>query len=69
MLKIRRSGDRLIFHMGIPIPRKDGLCIETGRALASMGHPYHKPPPPTIEDSDPVPVIGLFNKETDMATV
>ena len=30
MLKIRRSCDRLIFNMGIPIPRKDGLYIETG---------------------------------------
>ena len=30
MLKIRRSRDRLIFNMGIPIPRKDSLYIETG---------------------------------------
>ena len=30
MLKIRRSRDRLIFNMGIPIPGKDGLYIETG---------------------------------------
>ena len=30
MLKIRRSRDRLIFHMGIPIPGKNGLYIETG---------------------------------------
>ena len=30
MLKIRRSGDRLIFNMGIPIPGKDSLYIETG---------------------------------------
>ena len=30
MLKIRRSHDRLIFNMGIPIPAKDGLYIETG---------------------------------------
>ena len=28
MLKIRRSHDRLIFNMGIPIPGKDGLYIE-----------------------------------------
>ena len=28
MLKIRRSHDRLIFNMGISIPRKDGLYIE-----------------------------------------
>ena len=27
---IRRSRDRLIFNMGIPISRKDGLYIETG---------------------------------------
>ena len=31
VLKIRRSRDRLIFKMGIPIPGKDGLYIETGR--------------------------------------
>ena len=30
MLKIRRSRDRLIFNMGIHIPGKDGLYIETG---------------------------------------
>ena len=30
MLKIRRSRDHLIFNMGIPIPGKDGLYIETG---------------------------------------
>ena len=29
MLKTRRSRDRLIFNMGIPIPGKDGLYIET----------------------------------------
>ena len=30
MLKIRRLNGRLIFNMGIPIPGKDGLYIETG---------------------------------------
>ena len=30
MSKIRRSHDRLIFNMGISIPGKDGLYIETG---------------------------------------
>ena len=30
MLKIRRSSDRLIFNMGIAIPGKDGLYVETG---------------------------------------
>ena len=30
MLKIRRSCDRLIFNMGIPIPGKDGLHIKMG---------------------------------------
>ena len=30
MLKIRRSRNRLIFNMGIPIPGKNGLYIETG---------------------------------------
>ena len=29
MLKIRRSRDRLIFNMGIPIPGKYGLYIDT----------------------------------------
>ena len=28
MFKIRRSADRLIFNMGIPLPGKDGLYIE-----------------------------------------
>ena len=30
MLKIRRSRDRLIFNMGIPIPEKDSLYTEMG---------------------------------------
>ena len=30
MWKIRLSHNRLIFNMGIPIPGKDGLYIETG---------------------------------------
>ena len=30
MLKIRRSRDRLIFNIGIPILGKEGLYIETG---------------------------------------
>ena len=30
MLKIRRSRDRLIFIMGIPIPGKDGLYLRRG---------------------------------------
>ena len=33
ILKIRRSYDRLIFNMGIPISGKDGLYIETGPDL------------------------------------
>ena len=33
MLKIRRSHDRLIFYMWIPIPGKDGLYIETGPSI------------------------------------
>ena len=37
MLKIRRSCDCLIFNMGIPIPGKDGLYIETGpRVLTNI---------------------------------
>ena len=35
MLKIRRSHDRLIFNMGIPIPGKDGLYIEMGPWLST----------------------------------
>ena len=30
MLKVRRSHNRLIFDMGLPMPGKDGLYIETG---------------------------------------
>ena len=30
ILKIRRSRDRLIFNLGIPIPKIDGVYIETG---------------------------------------
>ena len=38
MLKIRRPNGRLIFNMGIPIPGKDGLYIETGpRCLLPYG--------------------------------
>ena len=33
MLNIRWSHDHLIFNMGIPIPGKDGLYIETGPRL------------------------------------
>ena len=33
MLKIRRSHNRLIFNMGIPIPGKDGLYIKTGPSI------------------------------------
>ena len=29
-VKIKRLRDRLILNMGIPIPGKDGLYIETG---------------------------------------
>ena len=36
MLKIGRSRDRLIFNMGIPIPGKDGLYIETGPCWATF---------------------------------
>ena len=36
MLKIGRSHDRLIFNMGIPIPRKDGLYIKMGPFLKSV---------------------------------
>ena len=34
-LKIRRSHDRLIFNMGIPIPGKDGLYIKMGPWILS----------------------------------
>ena len=38
MLKIRQSPDCLIFNMGIPIPGKDGLYIETGPRHLRMQH-------------------------------
>ena len=45
MLKIRQSRDRLIFNIGIPIPGKDGLYIETGPWLLPLSllccMPYH----------------------------
>ena len=34
MLKIRRSHERVIFNMGIPIPGKDCLYIESGPSAA-----------------------------------
>ena len=36
MLKIRRSHDRLIFNMRIPIPGKDDLYIETGPSTLAL---------------------------------
>ena len=42
MLKIRRSRDRLIFNMGIPIPGKDGLYIETGPWIHPSLAPSHQ---------------------------
>ena len=36
MFKIRRSRDRLIFNMEIPIPGKDSLYIETGPRSSSL---------------------------------
>ena len=36
MLKIRRSQDRLIFNMGIPIPGNNGIYI--------IARPPHQPP-------------------------
>ena len=46
MLKIRRPNGRLIFNMGIPIPGKDGLYIETGPRLHSVDQSLltHKQP-------------------------
>ena len=45
MLKIRRSHDHLIFNMGISIPGKDGLYIETGLWISHpmkwTGSPHH----------------------------
>ena len=36
MLKISQSHDCLIFNMGIPIPGKDGLYIESGPSTLSL---------------------------------
>ena len=45
MLKIRRSCDRLILNMGIPIPGKDGLYIEPGPrsqwVMRDVGNPVY----------------------------
>ena len=38
MLKIRRSRDRPIFNIGIPIPGKDGIYIETGPRTRKHGY-------------------------------
>ena len=38
MFKIRRSRDRLIYNMGLPIPEKDGLYIEIGPRLFDAWH-------------------------------
>ena len=40
MLKIRRSHDRIIFNMGIPIPGEDSLYIVTGPRLSGCRMPY-----------------------------
>ena len=39
MLKMRRFHDRFIFNMGISIPGKDGLYIETGPAFSLIDEP------------------------------
>ena len=52
MLKIRRSGDRLIFNMGIPIPGKDSLYTETGPR--SHGIQEIKAPPDWLLQCCPV---------------
>ena len=43
MLKIRQSCDCLIFNMGIPIPGKDSLYIETGPCFFSAGAAFPVP--------------------------
>ena len=55
MLKIRRSFDRLVFNMGIPIPRKDGLYIEMGPwcHLTSTGIPYKSETVTAIYNGNP----------------
>ena len=42
MLKIRRSRDRLIYNMGIPIPGKDGLYIEMGPSSFCLAIPRYQ---------------------------
>ena len=44
MLKIRRPTGRLIFNMGIPIPGKDGLYIETGPLSLKLALHIHGQP-------------------------
>ena len=41
MFKIRWSENRVIFNMGIPIPGKDGLDIETGPSFCDLNCPQH----------------------------
>ena len=47
MLEIKRSHDRLIFNMGIPIPWKDGLYIETEPWFHFYLALWHPSPPHT----------------------
>ena len=41
MLKIGQSRDCIIFNMGIPIPGKAGLYIETGPWMFLLGNALH----------------------------
>ena len=58
MLKMRRSRDRLIFNMGIPIPGKDRLYIETGSRF----------PVPAKAVIIPYPIIRYVVTATDFNT-
>ena len=63
MLKMRRSRNRLIFNMGIPIPGKDCLYIETGPCYLQAGvldtlteMPQESPPLSPVACSPPPPL-------------
>ena len=43
ILKIKRTRDRLIFNMGIPIPGKDGLYVVDGAQIVTFIMPTRSP--------------------------
>ena len=56
MLKIRRTRDRLIFKMELPIPGKDRFYIERGPSTLTIDveHSSHSELPKDIMDLTPI---------------